>query len=242
MVLTPRQQEILKAIIEEYIQSAQPIASVELVEKRGLKVSGATVRNVMSDLVRLGYLQMVHVSSGRQPTDMAYRYYISELMDEDAITVLDEVALKQKIWNARYELERLLQNATHALSETSGNLVFSMTDDGFLYSYGTSKLLDLPEFYEIGVTKSVLRFIDDYDLAKSILDKENVLDHGISVLIGREIGLANMDPVTLISAKFNAGDKNCYICMVGPARLKYGKIIPLARYMCSLLDEVGQSI
>ena len=105
MPLTTRQNEILKAIIEEHIECAQPIASIELVKKRGLRVCGATVRNIMSDLVKLGYLKMVHVSSGRTPTDRAYRHYISELMSEDELSVLEEVAIKQKIMSERYELE-----------------------------------------------------------------------------------------------------------------------------------------
>lgn len=241
MSLTNRQSEILKAIIEEYITCAQPIASVELVEKRDLNVSGATVRNIMADLVRLGYLSMIHVSSGRRPTDRAYRYYISELMNEDIISVLDEVSLKQKVWDVRYELERLLANSAKALSEASNAITISLTDDGFMSYYGASKIFDMPEFYEIDVTRSVFRIIDDYNLAKSILSK-TADSNNVSVLIGREIGLANMEPISVISTACKLGGKTCYIGVLGPSRIQYNRVIPLVRYAAELLNEVGENL
>ena len=241
MPLSKRQSEILKAIIEEHIECAQPVASVELVEKRHLQVSGATVRNVMADLVKLGYLEMMHVSSGRIPTDRAYRLYITELMDEDELNVLDEVAIKQKVWEQRYEIERLLRNSSIALSEIVNSLAVALTTDGFITYAGTSKIFDIPEFYEIDVTKAVFRIIDDYELAKSIFEKAPT-SNGISILIGREIGLANTEPVSVISAKCMIAGRDCYIGVVGPARFEYEKVIPTVRYISHLLEEVGESI
>ncbi len=242
MSLTLRQSQILKAIIEEYIASAEPVASVELVERRRLPVSGATVRNIMSDLVDMGYLQMLHVSSGRTPTDMAYRYYINDLMSESEISVLDEVALKQKVWNSRYELEKLLRSSAQALSDASGCLGIALTSDGYYAFSGVGKILDIPEFYEIEVTKSVLRLIDDYELTLSILQKTHSNSRNISILIGREIGLANMEPVSIVSAFTKVADKNCFIGVIGPARAEYGKLIPIIKYMSNLLEETGESL
>lgn len=241
MSLTPRQSEILKAIIEEYIENAQPIGSVELVEARSLPISGATVRNIMSDLVHMGYLQMLHVSSGRVPSELAYRYYISDLMDESPITVLEEVSIRQKLWNDRYEIERLLQNVAQVISEVSDNLAFAMTDDGY-YSYsGTSRILDKPEFYEIDVTKSVLHFVDDYELMKSVIDSHVSLND-VTVLIGREIGLANMEPVSIIATKAVLGKRVCSVGIIGPSRNNYCRTIPIMKHVKFLLSEIGQNL
>ena len=198
MVLTRRQADILKAIIEEYMESAQPIASVELVAKRHLTLSGATVRNVMADLVRNGFLEMMHVSSGRTPTDRAYRFYINDLMEEEPISVLQEMTLKQKIWDNRDETQTLLRSAAEALSELTGYLSFAITDSGYYYFVGASKILDLPEFFEINVMKAVLKLMDDYELIKSVLQRNYFVGSDVTVLIGKEIGLANMEPVSLI--------------------------------------------
>lgn len=241
MNLSPRQSQILKAIIEEYIKSAQPVGSVELVENRRLTVSGATVRNIMSDLVRKGYLNMLHVSSGRVPNERAYRYYISELMVEVPISVVEEVSMRQKIWNERYEIERLLRNAAQVLSDLTDSLAFAVTDDGYISYTGTSKILDKPEFFEIDVTKSVLRFVDDYELIKSVITS-HVSDRDVTVLIGREIGLANMDPVCITAIHTLLGTHQCFVGVIGPARSNYEKNLPILRYMKTLLSEVGQNL
>lgn len=243
MQLTQRQSEILKAIIEEHIECAQPIASVELVQRRRLPVSGATVRNIMSELVRLGFLRMMHVSSGRMPTDIAYKYYISELMEEDEISVLDEVALKQQIWNERYEIDKLLRNAAHVLSDTTGLMGFSIADEGFIHFSGVSKILDLPEFFEIDVTKAVLKFIDDYELAYSVIKNAHAEGQSrFSILIGKEIGLPSMNSVGIVSTSHPIGDRNTYVGVIGPARMEYNKVIPLVKYVNALLAETHDNL
>lgn len=241
MPLTLRQSQILKAIIEDFIEYAQPVASVELVERRHIPLSGATVRNIMSDLVRKGYLKMQHVSSGRLPTELAYRYYISELMDEPEISVLEELAIKQRVWNSRYELERLLRSVCIALSDATNLLAVALNNDGFLYTCGSSKLLEDHEFMELNVTRSVLRLLDDYNLAKSVFEKV-ANPQGVVVLIGREIGLANMEVVSLIFVSKVIDGRMCYLGVIGPSRLRYSKVIPVVRHMSALLDEVNQTL
>ena len=241
MSLTTRQSQILKAIIEEYIECATPIASVELVHKRQIPLSGATVRNIMSDLVRKGYLKMQHVSSGRLPTELAYRYYISELMDEPDISVLEELTIKQLVWDNRYELERLLRSATQALSETTKLLAMSLNEDGYIYHFGSSRILDEHEFLELDVAKTIFRLLDDYNLARSVFEKVP-LSQGVSVLIGREIGIANLEPVSMIFVNKKIDNKNCSLGVIGPSRARYYKVIPIVRYISSLFDDINDSL
>lgn len=235
MNLTDRQAQILKAIIEEHIATAQPIASVELVVKRGLPVSGATVRNIMADLVRNGFLRMGHVSSGRTPTDRAYRYYVNDLMQEDGVSVLEEMSLKQKVWESRYEEFKLIRSAVQALSEVTDYMAFGISGDGFAHFAGASKVFEIPEFYEIDVTKAVFKLIDDFNLIKSVLEQNTYGD--INVLIGREIGLANMEPISIIFGRTRIGQREYYLGLITPARNKYDKNIPLVRHMIKLLIE-----
>lgn len=242
MTLTRRQAEILKAIIEEYMESAQPIASVELVEKRNIPLSGATVRNVMADLVRNGFLEMLHVSSGRTPTERAYRFYINDLMEEEPISVLEEMTLKQRIWDSREETQTLLRSAAEALSELTGSLSFAITDNGYYYFVGASKMLDLPEFFEIDVMRAVLKLMDDYDLIKSVLERNYYENSDISVLIGKEIGLANMEPISLIFGKANIKNTSAFVGILAPARTKYNKDIPLIKQLTRILDELNLTL
>ena len=74
---------------------------------------------------------MMHTSSGRVPTSRAFRFFIEDLMEEDELPVLQEVAVKQRLWPQRFEFEKLLRNAALSLAETTKNLAIAVTDDGF---------------------------------------------------------------------------------------------------------------
>jgi len=78
--LTDRGQKILEAIIEEYIATAQPVGSKALTQNQGIKLSPASVRNVMAELEELGYLVSPHTSAGRIPTEKGYRFYVDTIL------------------------------------------------------------------------------------------------------------------------------------------------------------------
>ncbi|MGI8843854.1 MAG: heat-inducible transcriptional repressor HrcA [Gemmatimonadaceae bacterium] len=78
--LTERERRVLEAVIQAYVETAEPAGSRTLSRRFGLGVSPATIRNTMSDLEDKGYLSHPHTSAGRVPTDMAYRVYVDQLM------------------------------------------------------------------------------------------------------------------------------------------------------------------
>ena len=79
MELTNRKKRILRAIVEIYISTAEPVGSKAVAEQAGLDISNATIRNEMADLTELGYLEQPHTSAGRIPSPMGYRLYVNEL-------------------------------------------------------------------------------------------------------------------------------------------------------------------
>src|SRR5262245_19551986 len=79
--LSNRQREILHRVVEEYVATGQPVGSKNLVERAGMRVSPATVRNELAELERLGLLTHPHTSAGRIPTDRGYRYYVDRLLE-----------------------------------------------------------------------------------------------------------------------------------------------------------------
>src|SRR3990172_5686785 len=84
-MLTERRQRLLHLIVDEYITTAQPVASGAIVQKYRLPVSPATVRNEMALLEEEGYIGQPHTSAGRIPTDRGYRYYVEALMREEQL-------------------------------------------------------------------------------------------------------------------------------------------------------------
>ena len=95
--LTARQIQILRAIIEEFINTAEPVGSDTIDKKFSIGVSPATIRNEMVYLTRQGYLSKTHSSAGRIPTPVALKLYVNELMKEKELSVADEVSAKEKI-------------------------------------------------------------------------------------------------------------------------------------------------
>ena len=79
--LTPRERQVLEAVIQTYVQTAEPAGSRVLARRHGLGVSPATIRNTMSDLEEKGFLSHPHTSAGRVPTDKAYRAYVDSLLN-----------------------------------------------------------------------------------------------------------------------------------------------------------------
>ena len=117
--LTERSQKILEAIIEEYIATAQPVGSKALTQTLGIKLSSATVRNVMAELEDLGYLASPHTSAGRIPTEKGYRFYVDALLH---INDLDNKQKKQIEKHYRHhglQMADMLREASRTLSAFS---------------------------------------------------------------------------------------------------------------------------
>ena len=81
-----RKKRILQAIVEEYINTAEPVSSGSIVKKYGLDFSSATIRNEMADLEKVGYIEKTHTSSGRVPSEKGYRYYVDNIMKPKEMT------------------------------------------------------------------------------------------------------------------------------------------------------------
>lgn len=89
MSLDERKKKILSSVVEDYIESAEPVGSKTLVEKYHLDYSSATIRNDMKYLEDEGYLEQPHISAGRIPSTKGYRYYVDNLMKERKLSMLD---------------------------------------------------------------------------------------------------------------------------------------------------------
>jgi len=239
MELSERQQTLLKAITEEYIESGNPVGSQHLVEHYNLKISPATVRNEMARLTDMGYLEQPHTSAGRQPSAVGLRFYISSLMEEAELPVLQEVSLKQKIWQERFDFSKLMRQSVLALSEIAGGPAIIISSDGHLFSAGAERILDEPEFFDIDVTRAALHLIDNLNLLEKVFSKA-AGGEPLSVLIGDEMGVSNLTPCGVVLSPYRTNKREGTIAVLGPARMNYAKIIPAVRYLAALLEDVGK--
>ncbi len=127
MDLSERKLKILQAIIADFIRTAEPVGSRTISKNYDLGVSPATVRNEMSDLEELGYLSHPHTSSGRVPSEKAYRLYVNELMKKRELTSEEKDAIAARLYGNVTELENLMKRAAHILSEITNLTAFAMT-------------------------------------------------------------------------------------------------------------------
>src|SRR3990167_4934710 len=199
--LTPRQIQILKAIIDEYIATAEAVGSETLEKKHSLGVSPATIRNEMVRLTELGMLSQPHTSSGRAPTPIALKYYVDQLMKPKDLSVAEEVAVKEKVWHYRQEIDKLLREATKALAEKTKTLAITATNEGDLYYSGAANILDMPEFYDYELTRDVLESLDRFDYWWNLLEKNEGLS---DILLGEELGTNTLSQCGFVYTKFAA--------------------------------------
>lgn len=236
--LTERQQKILKAIIEEYIDTASPVGSETIDKKYNLGVSPATIRNEMVQLTNLGFLKKTHFSAGRSPTPLALKYYVNNLMKEQQLPLTEEVAVKEKVWDYRHELDKFLREITKELAFRTKEMAITTTNEGDLYTAGMANLLEDPEFYDIDLTKTLLSFLDQEDFWLELLDRSFQSPSSLEVLLGSELGGELFEPCGFVYRSFKVGDTRGAIGVIGPARLNFRRVFPTVRYFGQLIDEV----
>jgi heat-inducible transcriptional repressor len=115
--LTPRERRVLEAVIQTYVQTAEPAGSRVISRRFGLGVSPATIRNTMSDLEEKGFLSHPHTSAGRVPTDKAYRAYVDSLLNAPATTIViaERDRLREDIVGSNSTIETILRRAAQSL-------------------------------------------------------------------------------------------------------------------------------
>ena len=114
-----RKKRILQAIIEEYINTAEPVSSASIVNKYGLGLSSATIRNEMADLEKVGFIEKTHTSSGRVPSAKGYRLYVDELLNDKNINLAEIKYIQSKLMDKVNEIEDLTKIATSTISEVT---------------------------------------------------------------------------------------------------------------------------
>jgi len=116
MELSERKEKILRAIVDDYIMTAEPVGSAYILESHDLGVSSATVRNEMAALEEAGYLEKTHTSSGRVPSVLGYRTYVNGLMKEYSLTLSEIRHIKSALTRQYMEFDKILSNISEMMS------------------------------------------------------------------------------------------------------------------------------
>ncbi len=117
VLLNDRKKQVLQAVIEEYISTAEPVSSGTIVEKYSLGFSSATIRNDMAELEHGGYLEKPHTSAGRIPSVKGYRFYVDELLNDENISLEEIQYIKTQLETKVNEIEDLTKITTNTISD-----------------------------------------------------------------------------------------------------------------------------
>lgn len=218
-----RKQEVLKAIIQHFINTGEPVGSNTIIVSYKFSVSPATIRNDMASLEKEQFIFQPHTSAGRVPTDKGYRVYVNELADIDAeragaLQMLrqlrEEYALeqaKEKIYESVSLLSRATQNVSFA----------TLPDNARTFYLGLSNVLRQPEFLNDTIRASqVIEVLEKHDNFVNLLKKLDITDT-IQTFIGKENILPQIQSCSLMVSKYELKGFQGYIGLLGPTRMNY---------------------
>ena len=144
--LSQRKQEILRALVEEYIHSAIPVASETLVRKYHLNFSSATVRHELAGLEEAHLIYQPHTSAGRVPTDLGYRYFVEHLMQESALSLNEQRLIRHQFYQVQDQLDqwvRLTASVMARLLHSAAVMTSPRANVGYLKHFEVLSVTDL---------------------------------------------------------------------------------------------------
>lgn len=148
-MLNERKKKILQIIIEDYISSAEPVGSRTIARKYDLGLSPATIRNEMSDLELLGYLEQPHTSAGRIPSAQAYRFYVDALIEPGTLTDNDMALIDGWYNERRRNIDDIFQSTAKILSRMTLNVSMVLTNQQTIANFCYLKFLPLDSQHAI---------------------------------------------------------------------------------------------
>ncbi|MEZ4676010.1 MAG: heat-inducible transcriptional repressor HrcA [Caldilineaceae bacterium] len=194
--LTERRRRLLNIVIQEYVQTAQPVGSGTIAQNYDLGVSSATIRNDLAYLEREGLLTHPHTSAGRVPTDAGYRYFVQHLLIDAELPQAERSAIQIEFRQARQELDNWLQLSTAVLARTSQGAAIATAPRSAKHYY---KHLELVGIHDTKVL--LVLVLQDGMVKQQLLDLEQVMEQSelrrISNELNEELAQADVEAITV---------------------------------------------
>ena len=339
MGLSERKKKILRAVVESYVQTAEPVGSKAILDLAQLNVSSATIRNELADLTEQGYLEQPHTSAGRIPSPKGYRLYVNELMEEQRLSIEETRQINEALHLKMKELDKVIDQAGRMVSQLTNYPAFAlaggarrttirrfdlimvdvnsfivvvMTDNNVVknklihlptemnepqlqllttllntsfvgktleeltpelmrvaehaagssyglislvvsfamevlddmenspvYTAGTSHILNLPEYQDVGKAKKLMNYLSEEQSLAHSLALPNMGGDNTRILIGPENVADELKDTSVVLASYDIGDGlRGVIGVVGPTRMDYAKVAAKLSYVADGLSKL----
>jgi transcriptional regulator of heat shock response len=229
---------ILSALIKDFIETANPVASKHLLETCDLDISSATVRNEFAALEEVGLIKSQHVSSGKIPTQKGYRFFVDKLLtDEEKNEVLIRSIFEKHIEEYRLsKTKESLFDAMRLVSQLSRNVAFATLDNDRTFYLGLSNVLRSPEFItEPEKGAQVVEIFEGREKFREMLSNMDLIENDVKIFIGEENILKEVSSCAMVVGKFRGNLASGYIGILGPMRMKYSFNRALVRNILEMI-------
>lgn len=224
MDLTPEQ--LLRLVLQEYIETAEPVGSQYLVKRYTLGISPATVRNWFAELDELGLLEQPHTSGGRVPTEAAFKQYVEQgIVSRPA----GKRSRERLVAAARSVRDEGLRAVAKELSDLTGLAAIVASEGNDTFYTGLSRLLAQPEFRDWQSALHIAKLLDQLD--ETLAGLRRIRFDEPLVLLGKDCPFGA--DCALIVAKGESGD---LIGLLGPIRMEYQEALS---HLISALDALN---
>jgi transcriptional regulator of heat shock response len=233
---TIRLNKVLEAIVKVHIETTLPVGSRHI--SRLLGLSSATIRNAMFELERAGYVKQPHTSAGRIPTDLGYRRYVDNMMRYADVAGENMVSEVQEYLREKKFFEDIIEATSQAVSRVTHYTGIALSPNNRLYFDGTYRMLEQPEFMEIGKASSFLRAVEERDELLDIMSRDLSMS-GTTIHIGRENQFAELRECTIITSSYRFRNEiSGNIGVIGPMRMEYERVVPMIEFSADMTTEM----
>lgn len=232
-----RRIQILKAIVEQFIQTAEPVGSKTVVLHFNLSVSPATIRNDMVSLEKEGFIFQPHISAGRVPTEQGYRLFVDELADYKKAEKIAKTTIAHLLeQNQAHKAKQKIYDAMNLLSQAVDNLCFAtVPDKDSAFFLGTSKILRSREFMDEPMRGvQVIEVLENGAKFRNTL-KKLPIDDNVKIFIGSENLIKEIESCSIIVTRYELDGFTGLIGILGPTRMRYA-------YNKAVLEEIKKLI
>lgn len=235
-MITSRQQDLLTAILRQYVETAEAVSSGFLAEKTGREVSPATIRNELAALTEAGYLVQPHTSAGRVPTEKAWRWYVQNLLKAQEVSKVAKEHVLQVIRAHRHAHSELMRHLAKTIAELAGESVVLAPAPNETYYTGLSNLFAQPEFTQVNMVQAMSRVIDSFDeIVRKMYDR---LEKDVEVLVGSENPFGHDCGVVVAKYQF-PHQPHGLIGILGPLRQDYNEHVAMLKFTTNELKRIS---